>query len=347
MGIFVTILKPKQSAFTIVELLIVIVIIGILAAITIVAYNGIQGRARAVLVQSDLKNATDSLEIGYTTTGTYPANLTVANLPASNGTTYQYSVNNSATPPTYCLTATNGTTSYYMDNTTNTSPTQGGCPGDGQGGVAAITNLAMIPEGANAQQTAGQSGFGTGRWFGSGTSGTYSLITGAVDGPIGIKSYLRKTWTTAPAGNGDTGFNNSLANSSGTNSQGMPVIGGHTYTFSSYLRASSGGKIAYIQLYWHAADGTYISYSGSPSSALSAGVWTRLTFTTTAPANAATLGMVSDVDSGTLWTVGDTLDGTGLMITDGGMLYNYADGNSSNWRWNGTSNASTSTGPPL
>ena len=38
--------KRRQSGFTIVELLIVIVVIGILAAITIVAYNGIQTRAK-------------------------------------------------------------------------------------------------------------------------------------------------------------------------------------------------------------------------------------------------------------------------------------------------------------
>jgi len=44
----------KQSGFTIVELLIVIVVIGILAAITIVAFNGVQQRAATAAVQSDL-----------------------------------------------------------------------------------------------------------------------------------------------------------------------------------------------------------------------------------------------------------------------------------------------------
>jgi len=39
-------IKKDQKGFTIVELLIVIVVIGILAAITIVAFNGIQNRAK-------------------------------------------------------------------------------------------------------------------------------------------------------------------------------------------------------------------------------------------------------------------------------------------------------------
>ena len=47
-------LKDTQKGFTIVELLIVIVVIGILAAITVVAYSGIQQRARDTVRKSDL-----------------------------------------------------------------------------------------------------------------------------------------------------------------------------------------------------------------------------------------------------------------------------------------------------
>ncbi|RYF28607.1 MAG: prepilin-type N-terminal cleavage/methylation domain-containing protein, partial [Chloroflexi bacterium] len=42
----------NNRGFTIVELLIVIVVIGILAAITIVAFNGIQNRGKAAAGQS-------------------------------------------------------------------------------------------------------------------------------------------------------------------------------------------------------------------------------------------------------------------------------------------------------
>lgn len=47
--------KQQTAGFTIVELLIVIVVIGILAAITIVAYNGIQQRATATSIVSTIK----------------------------------------------------------------------------------------------------------------------------------------------------------------------------------------------------------------------------------------------------------------------------------------------------
>ncbi|MFZ2125552.1 MAG: prepilin-type N-terminal cleavage/methylation domain-containing protein, partial [Candidatus Saccharimonadales bacterium] len=49
--------QSTNRGFTIVELLVVIVVIGILAAITIVSYAGISQRAVAVSLQSDLASA--------------------------------------------------------------------------------------------------------------------------------------------------------------------------------------------------------------------------------------------------------------------------------------------------
>jgi type II secretion system protein G len=63
----------QQSGFTIVELLIVIVVIGILAAITIVAYNGVQQRAKDTRRSSDVSHLKQLLELYKTDTGTYPS----------------------------------------------------------------------------------------------------------------------------------------------------------------------------------------------------------------------------------------------------------------------------------
>lgn len=64
--------KKNGTGFTIVELLIVIVVIAILAAIVIVAYNGIQNRARDAKRQSDLKSVQDSIEAYNAEHGEYP-----------------------------------------------------------------------------------------------------------------------------------------------------------------------------------------------------------------------------------------------------------------------------------
>ena len=73
--------KNKQIGFTIVELLSVIVVIGILAAITIVAFNGIQGRANDASVRSDLTNIAKKFEIFYinSESGQYPTTATDLN----------------------------------------------------------------------------------------------------------------------------------------------------------------------------------------------------------------------------------------------------------------------------
>lgn len=66
----------KQKGFTIVELLIVIVVIAILAAISIVAYNGVQTRAQDSKRSEAVASIQKALELYKTENGTYP-NATV------------------------------------------------------------------------------------------------------------------------------------------------------------------------------------------------------------------------------------------------------------------------------
>lgn len=74
-------LKQKQSGFTIVELLIVIVIIGILAGLVITTFVGIQARARDSERQTDINAIQKQLEAYYANVGAYP---TLADMNASN-----------------------------------------------------------------------------------------------------------------------------------------------------------------------------------------------------------------------------------------------------------------------
>lgn len=56
------------AGFTIVELLIVIVVIGILAAIVITAYAGVQDRARTAKIQADLRQLNGAIQSARTQT---------------------------------------------------------------------------------------------------------------------------------------------------------------------------------------------------------------------------------------------------------------------------------------
>ena len=66
-------LRDKQQGFTIVELLIVIVVIGVLAAISIVAYNGVTAKARDAQRAQDMKIIAKALEMYYVDNGEFPA----------------------------------------------------------------------------------------------------------------------------------------------------------------------------------------------------------------------------------------------------------------------------------
>ena len=66
-------MNRKAHGFTIVELLIVIVVIAILAAISIAAYTNIQNRANDSAVKSDLAQFAKQIQLIYAEKGEYPA----------------------------------------------------------------------------------------------------------------------------------------------------------------------------------------------------------------------------------------------------------------------------------
>ena len=65
-------LSHRESGFTIVELLIVIVVIGILAAISLVAYGSIQANAKYSAYRSEIGSINKAILMYYADNGAYP-----------------------------------------------------------------------------------------------------------------------------------------------------------------------------------------------------------------------------------------------------------------------------------
>lgn len=83
-------IKNKKRGFTIVELLVVIVVIGILASITIVSYSGVTSRANTASAQSAASSVYKKASIYFTevATSVYPDHLSVL-LNAASTETYK------------------------------------------------------------------------------------------------------------------------------------------------------------------------------------------------------------------------------------------------------------------
>jgi prepilin-type N-terminal cleavage/methylation domain-containing protein len=321
--------------FTIVELLIVIVVIGIMATITILSYVGIQDRAKAAGIQADIKNTATQLKIDYVNTGAYPATLSLAN--NGNGikagsTTYQYTVNNGVSPATFCLTGVNGTSAYMISE--DGSPTNGLCSGHTLTGGSNITNL--------AKNTSCESPIGTTNWSAA-SGGSYGTATiGLAGSGYSGSNACRQTWSTASSGV-TGGPNISTAGSSA-------VTAGLTYTISSYARPSKTQSMGVVARWLNASNGTVGSDLTSSGTQITGGAWGRVSYTLTAPATATQLRYFIAAVPGTggvLWAASDTLDVDAVMVTEGSTLYTFADGSSAGWTWSGTVNNSTSTGPQL
>lgn len=106
-----------KKAFTIVELLVVVIVIAILVAVSIVSYSSISTKAVKSGIFSDLAQAAKQLEASRVASSSdaYPSDLTVASISSSANTTFTYyspSGNNN-----YCLEGSSGGIVFSISST--------------------------------------------------------------------------------------------------------------------------------------------------------------------------------------------------------------------------------------
>jgi len=109
----------KNRGFTIVELLVVIVVIGILASITIVSYTGVTAKANTVSAQAAANSAIKKLEAynADVTGGGYPATFSLLT-GATADKVYAISGVTFATAAITAAPTVTSTVSYYKCGTT-------------------------------------------------------------------------------------------------------------------------------------------------------------------------------------------------------------------------------------
>lgn len=313
----------KQAGFTIVELLIVIIVIAILAAITLVAYNGITNKAKQSGAQSAVAQANQKVLVYMADNAdTVPTSLAAAGLANDANTSYQFSSNSSASPQTFCVTATSNNISYFVNNTTQTSPAAGACPGHGVNGAIPITNLVPNPSFE----------VGSASWNWTNSNGYTGAISSARS-TSGTSSFA----ITAPATVADSYFETYVT---------VPCPATYSFRASVYLTgngATIGGRDAWFHV------GNYLSGSCSFTNSTEPqydrsklNQWQTVTKTITINGTGTASLRIRFYGPASSTTYID-----GVMVTATPAVQNYADGSTSNWVWNGAANNSTSTGSPL
>ena len=156
----------KSQGFTIVELLVVIVVIAILAAITIVSYNGIIQNASDTALKADLQQAASQVDVSAIGSGIYPSDPATINqgkgISYSSDTTLEYLSRGAS----YCITVSSDRArkSYMLDSLVG-GIQQGVCSGHIGYGGSGTTSILTVSTLAGSGVAGYANGTGTAAQF--------------------------------------------------------------------------------------------------------------------------------------------------------------------------------------
>ncbi|HBO64585.1 TPA: hypothetical protein DD425_01335 [Candidatus Saccharibacteria bacterium] len=282
--------KEKRTGFTIVELLIVIVVIAILAAITIVAYTGIQDRATQSSLQSSAKQAYTKIQTyAVENNETYPTALSSIGLTDTPDVTYTYRTDSTTAPKAFCLVASRQSTDYFVTSE-NSSPTAGNCAN-------------MVGNPSFEANTNG--------W----NAGGANVLSRVSTGGLFENGFARSSYASASSETAGNWYPN------------IPIVNGKIYTGSMYVRSNIGVTVL-MRLEWKNSSGTIQSYVTSPTTTLVPNTWTRLSMTGTAPGGSATNMTITwqrSGGAGITWTAGSRLDVDGVIVTQTDSVVPYTN----------------------
>ena len=217
-----------KKAFTIIELLIVIVIVSILATISIVAYTSTTQRAVVSSIQADLTNAKKALLSFQATspTNSFPTALNCTNpsstevciKTSSSSTTLNYVASGTGTSSAFSLTAFNGDNLY---NVTNTSPNPTIYPN------IVLNDLVLNVDASNISSYPGAGN----NWYDLSGNGTSLFLTNA---------------TFSSSNGGYLNFNGASSYSVSTNYNFVSnTLNSHTFTAWIYPSTSNATVVSY------------------------------------------------------------------------------------------------------
>lgn len=301
--------QKSQKGFTIVELLIVVVVIAILAAITIVSYNGIQNRAKDSAAQSVAAQIGKKVaQYAVLNADTYPVDkaafLSYAEVSEAGDSTYDYLV--SPTQKAFCVTATKQTVSYSFSSSSSAA-VKGRC----------VENLAGNP---NA------TGVSLGSFGAAGSTHAATSKAIATDRAHSGASSLKATVT----GTGQLSI-------MGRQVPNFRLNAGESLSWSYWVYSTKAGSAMNILEGSRVGDAGYMNTSIATT--IPANTWTKIS-RTWSPAEDIN---VSQIGFYNLQVVsGDLVWFDELTIHKSDKLYQYADGDSGGGYWNGTAGASSS-----